>query len=69
VDPSGTVRWMLDLEGIKSSPALAPDGTIYVAGGHHLHAVDPRGEIQWTYEHHERIFGSSAKSVGDFRLR
>ena len=51
VDPAGSVRWVLDnLASISSSPAIGPDGTIYVAGRRHVHAVDPRGEIQWTYE-------------------
>ena len=51
VDPAGSVRWVLDNLGrISSSPAIGPDGTIYVAGRRHVHAVDPRGEIQWTYE-------------------
>ncbi len=51
VDPAGSVRWVLDnLSRISSSPAIGPDGTIYVAGRRHVHAVDPRGEIRWTYE-------------------
>lgn len=51
VDPAGSVRWALEnLAGISSSPAIGPDGTIYVAGRRQVHAVDPRGEIQWTYE-------------------
>ncbi len=51
VDPGGTVRWVLtDSAGILSSPALGPDGTIYTAGGRHLYAVDPSGEVRCTYE-------------------
>ena len=50
VDPTGSVRWVLDnLAVVSSSPAVGQDGTIYVAGRRHVHAVDPRGEIQWTY--------------------
>ena len=64
VDPGGSVRWVLDdLDGISSSPAIGPDGTIYVAGGHHVHAVDPRGEIQWTYETSDDIFAFSSPPV------
>ena len=64
VDPAGFVRWVLDgLDGISSSPAIGPDGTIYVAAGHHVHAVDPRGEIQWIYEASDYIFGFSSPAV------
>ena len=64
VDPGGSVRWVLDdLDGISSSPAIGPDGTIYVAGGHHVHAVDPQGEIQWTYETSDDIFAFSSPAV------
>ena len=64
VDPAGSVRWVLDgLDGISSSPAIGPDGTIYVAGGRHVHAVDPRGEIRWTYETAGRTFGFSSPAV------
>ena len=64
VDPAGFVRWVLDgLDGITSSPAIGPDGTIHVAGGHHVHAVDPRGEIQWIYETAGRTFASSSPAV------
>src|SRR5690606_22629867 len=52
VHPAGTVRWMLEdfEEAIRSSPALGPDGTVYVAVGRHLYAVDPDGEIRWKHE-------------------
>ena len=64
VDPAGFVRWALDgLDGIKSSPAIGPDGTIYVAGGHHVHAVDPQGDIRWTYETPVRNFFISSPAV------
>ena len=64
VDPGGSIRWILeDLDAIYSSPALGPDGTIYVAGGRHVHAVDPQGEIQWTYETSGRTFSRSSPAV------
>ena len=64
VDPGGSIRWILDgLDAIWSSPAIGPDGTIYVAGGRHVHAVDPQGEIQWTYETPGRTFSSSSPAV------
>lgn len=57
VDPAGSVRWMLeDLDGIRSSPAIGPDGTIYVAAGHHVYAVEPDGEIRWTFDAEDDVF-------------
>ncbi len=64
VDPKGSIRWILDgLDRISSSPAIGPDGTIYVAGGHQVHAVDPQGEIRWTYETPIRTFTFSSPAV------
>ena len=64
VDPGGSIRWILDnLDAISSSPAIGPDGTIHVAGGRHVHAVDPRGEVRWTYETPVRTFTFSSPAV------
>ena len=66
VDPGGSIRWILDgLDRTSSSPAIGPDGTIYVAGGRHVHAIDPRGEIRWTYEISPGIFLSSPAVASD----
>lgn len=49
VSPDGSVLWDLEgLNGIRVSPAIGPNGTIYVAGGRHVHAISPQGEIQWS---------------------
>ena len=64
VDPGGSRRWILDdLDAIHSSPALGHDGTIHVAGGRHVHAVDPQGEIQWTYQTPGKTFSFSSPAV------
>ena len=64
VDPGGSIRWILEnLDRISSSPAIGPDGTIHVAGGRHVYAVDPQGEIQWTYETPVRNFFISSPAV------
>ena len=66
VDPGGSIRWILDgFDRIASSPAIGPDGTIYVAGGHHVYAVDPQGEIRWTYKISPRTFRSSPAVASD----
>ena len=64
VDPGGSILWILDgLDRISSSPAIGPDGTIHVAGGRHVYAVDPQGEIRWTYETPVRTFTFSSPAV------
>ena len=64
VDPGGSIRWILGgLDRIASSPAIGPDGTIHVVGGRHVHAVDPQGEILWTYETPVRTFAFSSPAV------
>ena len=64
VDPGGSIRWRLDVDDrIRSSPALGADGTIYVAGGHHVYAVDPRGEIWWTFGPNEEVFLASSPGI------
>ena len=66
VDPGGSIRWMLNTpDRISSSPALGPDGIIHVAGGRHVHAVDPQGEIRWTYAISPSTFLSSPAVASD----
>jgi outer membrane protein assembly factor BamB len=48
VNPNGTLKWSLGGLGGYSSPALAPDGTVYVNSGW-LYAINPNGSIRWTY--------------------
>lgn len=60
-----TVLWQLpSLGSINSAPAIGPDGTIYVAGGHYVHAVDPDGEVLWSYES-EGTFNYASPSVAN----
>jgi outer membrane protein assembly factor BamB len=61
IDRDGNLKWNLGLGGehgnfASSSPAIGPDGTIYVGdsatyyGPLSFHAVDPNGTIRWAYE-------------------
>jgi outer membrane protein assembly factor BamB len=52
-----------DLDDVQSSPKIGSDGTIYVAGGSHVYAVDPRGVIRWAYETTDGGFASSSPAV------
>lgn len=50
LDASGTPQWETPLEGRPvGSPALAADGTLYVAEKEGVSAVSPQGELQWHF--------------------
>jgi outer membrane protein assembly factor BamB len=65
--PDGTIIWEVpDLGGISSSPTIGPDGTIYVGSSERrVYAVDPQGEILWTYEAADRFNFASAAVAND----
>lgn len=49
--PPGTKLWEFQTDRpIESSPALAPDGTIYFASGSRLFALTPSGTQKWSIE-------------------
>jgi outer membrane protein assembly factor BamB len=64
LNPDGTLKWVYDpgpadcpLEKtwcygtIETSPAVGPDGTIYIGRGDGvLRAVNPNGTLKWTFE-------------------
>jgi outer membrane protein assembly factor BamB len=44
---------------VLSSPAIAPDGTIYVgAEDHFLYALNPNGTVKWKYETGNSLYAS-----------
>jgi outer membrane protein assembly factor BamB len=53
---NGTLKWRLPLgSNVLSSPALAEDGTIYVAAykivrGAYMYSISPEGAINWRHE-------------------
>ena len=66
VNPDGTIQWNFVPSGaaIQSTPAIATDGTIYVGSrgnahgiGAALFALDPNGNVLWSY-------GTGAESDG-----
>ena len=64
--PAGTNLWALRLANYEcdSSPALAPDGTVYQATfDGKLMALTPQGEIKWTFKTPLEI--KSSPAVGD----
>jgi outer membrane protein assembly factor BamB len=53
--PDGTLKWTFETEdGVESSPAIGPDGTIYFGSyDHHLYAVTDagtEGRLRWKFE-------------------
>ncbi|MFH0730777.1 MAG: PQQ-binding-like beta-propeller repeat protein [Pseudomonadota bacterium] len=50
--PDGTLKWKHDTEAAlfsHSSPAIGPDGTIYLGSTAYLHAINPDGSTKWKY--------------------
>ena len=58
----GTLKWSYATGGgIYSSPAVGPDGTIYVGSrDFSLYAINPDGSLKWSYATGDRIDSSPA---------
>jgi len=67
IRPDGTVQWTYDTNysNARSSPAIGPDGTIYIGDmGHRLHALSPAGDGSILYRADAPI-GSSPLVLAD----
>ena len=62
---SGTARFRFEAQGkIYTSPAIAPDGTIYIGSqDDYLYALSPTGELRWRHRAGDDI--DSSPVVGD----
>ena len=65
INPDGSLKWSFDTEdGVESSPAIGPDGTIYFGSyDNNLYAVKDvgnQGILQWKFETNDSIDGSPA---------
>jgi outer membrane protein assembly factor BamB len=50
-DQAGALKWSYSTRGdVRSSPAIAGDGTVYVGSGHYLSALNPDGTLKWSYQ-------------------
>ena len=63
VKPSGTLKWVFYMDdGAESSPAIGPDGTIFIGSyDSHLYAIrdeDNRGTLKWKFPTRGWIDGS-----------
>ncbi len=43
------IKWNYPTGDVESSPAIALDGTIYIAGGKKLYAFYPNGTLKWSF--------------------
>ena len=58
---SGNVLWSVSLgQHMSSSPAIGPDGTVYVGGGDALWALSPDGAVKWSAHQEGEIISSPA---------
>jgi len=68
INPDGMQKWVYDPIGpapdeyylgtIETSPAIGPDGTIYIGRGDGiLRAVNPDGTEKWTFETYSNAYG------------
>jgi outer membrane protein assembly factor BamB len=59
--PNGQQLWQYSTEGaVQCCPAIGEDGTLYFGSYDHLlHAVNPDGSGQWTYEFDDAVIWSS----------
>jgi hypothetical protein len=65
INPDGTTRWVVSpsATSISTSPAIGPDGTIYVQVGD-LFAYDPNGNLKWSAPVSGAIPDDHSPSVG-----
>ncbi len=63
---SGTLLWKTSIGPTDSSPALGPDGTIYLFGADQsLYALSPNGQMQWTFKAGGAILSASVAIAKD----
>jgi len=63
----GTLKWRYQTgDDVRSSPAIAGDGTIYVGSNdHYLYAINPIGTLKWRYKTGYYVYSSSPAIAPD----
>ena len=62
----GTLLWKTSVGPTDSSPAVGPDGTIYLFGDDQsLYALGPDGQLQWTFRANGAILSASVALAKD----
>jgi outer membrane protein assembly factor BamB len=63
---AGDFRWAFYTgDQVRSSPALGPDGAVYVGSDRHLYAVNPDGTLRWRYSTNGEIYSAPAYAGDD----
>ena len=63
VNPNGTQKWAVAAGGVVSSPAIGPDGTIYLyAAVGTIDAINPDGTTKWVFS--TNYGGYSSPAIG-----
>ncbi|MDD5321201.1 MAG: PQQ-binding-like beta-propeller repeat protein [Methylococcales bacterium] len=69
INPNGTLEWTYPIDGgVESTPAIAADGTVYVASNDSdqaLHALMPNGSLKWIFLRGGLLSFSSPAIGGD----
>jgi outer membrane protein assembly factor BamB len=64
INPDGTIKWrFLTGDTIRSTPALAANGTIYL-GSDYLYALNPNGTLKWRFPSSSILFSSASPIIG-----
>ena len=65
-DTPGTLKWSYTTgNAVRSSPAIAADGTIYVGSNdRNLYAINPNGSLKWAYAVGNSLNDTSDKADG-----
>ena len=50
--PMGAVKWsrVIETESTPASPAVGPDGTVYVSSADIIYALNPDGSTKWSFD-------------------
>jgi len=63
VNPDGSLQWAVELpDPVRTSPAIATGGIIYVGAGWKLYSLYPSGQIRWAVQLYGQV--DSAPAIG-----
>jgi outer membrane protein assembly factor BamB len=66
----GSIKWSFQIHDdgdVRVSPAIGPDGTVYMAGTFNgsLHALNPNGSLKWKFSVGEAVINASPALADD----
>jgi hypothetical protein len=62
INPDGTLKWSMSVDnwGIRTTPVVAADGTIYAPTVSYLYAIAADGSIKWRHDFNQASYSSVA---------